>query len=56
MNILSKSLSRLYPTKVTLDKLKSMVVNKSITVEEYKEITGEDYLVNEATDIEPVEE
>jgi hypothetical protein len=56
MSILSGSLSRLYPTKVTLYKLKSMVIDKSITIEEYKEITGEDYLVDEATNTELVEE
>jgi hypothetical protein len=33
-----------------------VVINESITIEEYKEITGEDYLVDETTDTEPVEE
>lgn len=43
---LVESLTRLYPNSISIDQLKAMVDKKSITPEEFKNITGEDFGVN----------
>ena len=38
--MLIESLKRLYPEKITIEKLNDMLENKIITIEEYNEIVG----------------
>lgn len=45
MRTLAESLKRLYKAgRITIEYLRSLVVKRTITVEEYKEITGESYV------------
>lgn len=43
MRILVESLKRLYPKKLTKDQIRERVEKGTISEEEYKYITGEDY-------------
>lgn len=44
MRTLAESLKRLYKAgRITKDYIRSLVIKSTITVEEYKEITGEYY-------------